>query len=71
MQDKVPFETLCAFLKAQQHEQQAKADKVREQLDQAVGQKVYEQEARIDRLSFAVFVLSVLCVCQFLYMLTL
>lgn len=70
MQKEQPFESLCAFL-AQQDAQKTQETKVREQLDHAVSKKVYEQEARLDRLSFGVFVLSVLCACQFLYLLTL
>lgn len=65
-----PFESLCAFL-AQQEERKTQEAKVREQLDHAISQKVYEQEARLDRLSFVVFMVFMVCACNFLYMLTL
>ncbi len=70
MQKEQPFRPLCAFL-AQQDAQKTQEAKVREQLDHALSKKVYKQEVRIDQLSFVVIVLSVLCACQFLYMLTL
>lgn len=68
-----PFESLCAFLQEQEVKQQTQQtgdNTIHEQLARATSQKVYEQQARLDRQGFWLFVLSMICLCQFLYVLT-
>lgn len=63
------YDSIQAFL---QHQKQKRShdNAIREQLDRAISQKVYEQEERLDRQGFWLFILSMVCICQFIYVLT-
>lgn len=63
------YDSIQTFLQHQK-EKRSRDNAIREQLDRAISQKVYEQEERLDRQGFWLFILSMVCICQFIYILT-